>query len=225
MAHDAIRELVERVTYAPGYTKAVGTRVESAEAGYVVMSLARTDDLLAGERLLSWRRHRRAGGPCRRRGGDHGHAARPVRRDRQPAGQFPRPGERHLADRARPRTSGWKHDRRGTCRRGVGGRRGGDAVRHRDSDASRRRLPGPISPADPATMRCRKQQETESRSCCSTTDDLVSRTRMQMKQPRFDSVNARFSVANVFVELLRTKNVYEASVLRFGSGGALGAAR
>src|SRR4051794_19991235 len=46
MAHDAIRELVERVTYAPGYTKAVGTRVESAEAGYVVMSLARTDHLL-----------------------------------------------------------------------------------------------------------------------------------------------------------------------------------
>jgi uncharacterized protein (TIGR00369 family) len=46
MAHDAIRELVERVTCAPGYTKAVGTRVESAEAGYVVMSLARTDHLL-----------------------------------------------------------------------------------------------------------------------------------------------------------------------------------
>ena len=46
MAHDAIRELVERVTYAPGYTKAVGTRVESAEAGYVVMSLAKTDHLL-----------------------------------------------------------------------------------------------------------------------------------------------------------------------------------
>jgi uncharacterized protein (TIGR00369 family) len=43
---DAIRELVERVTYAPGYTSAVGTRVESAEAGYVVMSLVRTDDLL-----------------------------------------------------------------------------------------------------------------------------------------------------------------------------------
>ena len=46
MAHDAIRELVERVTYAPGYTKSVGTRVESAEAGYVVMSLAKTDHLL-----------------------------------------------------------------------------------------------------------------------------------------------------------------------------------
>jgi uncharacterized protein (TIGR00369 family) len=30
----------------PGYTKAVGTRVESAEAGYVVMSLAKTDNLL-----------------------------------------------------------------------------------------------------------------------------------------------------------------------------------
>jgi hypothetical protein len=48
---------------------------------------------------------------------------------------------------------------------------------------------------------------------------------MQIKQLRFDSVNADFSVANVFVELLRTKNAYEASVLRFGSGGALGAAR
>jgi uncharacterized protein (TIGR00369 family) len=46
MADNAIRELVERVTYAPGYTSAVGTRVESAEAGYVVMSLARTDHLL-----------------------------------------------------------------------------------------------------------------------------------------------------------------------------------
>jgi hypothetical protein len=40
---------------------------------------------------------------------------------------------------------------------------------------------------------------------------------MQMKQPRFDSVNARFSVANAFLESLRTKNVCEASVLRFGS--------
>jgi uncharacterized protein (TIGR00369 family) len=46
MADNAIRELVERVTYAPGYTSAVGTRVESAEAGYVVMSLARTDHVL-----------------------------------------------------------------------------------------------------------------------------------------------------------------------------------
>jgi hypothetical protein len=48
---------------------------------------------------------------------------------------------------------------------------------------------------------------------------------MQIKQPSFDSVNTNFSVANVFVELLRTKNVQKASVLRFGSGGALGAAR
>jgi hypothetical protein len=30
---------------------------------------------------------------------------------------------------------------------------------------------------------------------------------MQMKQPRFDSVNARFSVANAFLESLRDKNV------------------
>jgi hypothetical protein len=48
---------------------------------------------------------------------------------------------------------------------------------------------------------------------------------MQIKQPRFDSVNADFSVAGVFVELLRNKNVHEASALRFGSGGAVGAAR
>ena len=66
--------------------------------------------------------------------------------------------------------------------------------------------------------------ETDTRSRCST-GDLVSRARMQIKQPRFDSVNAHFSVADVIVELLRTKNVHEASVLRFGSGGALGAAR
>jgi uncharacterized protein (TIGR00369 family) len=44
--HDAVRELVERVTYAPGYTKAVGTRVEHAEPGHVVMSLAKGDGLL-----------------------------------------------------------------------------------------------------------------------------------------------------------------------------------
>ncbi|MDE5455101.1 hotdog fold thioesterase [Bradyrhizobium sp. CSA112] len=41
-----IRELVERVTYAPGYTSSVGTKVESAEPGCVVMSLAKNDNLL-----------------------------------------------------------------------------------------------------------------------------------------------------------------------------------
>jgi hypothetical protein len=46
-----------------------------------------------------------------------------------------------------------------------------------------------------------------------------------IKKPRFDSESTRLFVANVIVELLRNKNVYEASVLRFGSGGALGAAR
>ncbi|WFU18357.1 PaaI family thioesterase [Bradyrhizobium sp. CB3481] len=46
MTPDAIRALVERVTHAPGYTSSVGTRVESAEAGHVVMSLARNDNLL-----------------------------------------------------------------------------------------------------------------------------------------------------------------------------------
>jgi uncharacterized protein (TIGR00369 family) len=46
MVDDAIRELVERVTYAPGYTKAVGTRIESAEPGHVVMSLAKSENLL-----------------------------------------------------------------------------------------------------------------------------------------------------------------------------------
>ncbi|MEH2543993.1 hypothetical protein V1283_000638 [Bradyrhizobium sp. AZCC 2262] len=48
---------------------------------------------------------------------------------------------------------------------------------------------------------------------------------MQIKQPSFDSVNADFSVANVLLNLLRTEHVHEASVLRFGSGCALGAAR
>jgi hypothetical protein len=48
---------------------------------------------------------------------------------------------------------------------------------------------------------------------------------MQIKQPRFDSINADFSVANVLLNLLRTKSVHEASVLRFGSAGALGACR
>jgi hypothetical protein len=46
---------------------------------------------------------------------------------------------------------------------------------------------------------------------------------MHIKQPSFDSVNAELSVANVIVELLRTKSVHEASVLRFGPAGALGA--
>jgi hypothetical protein len=67
--------------------------------------------------------------------------------------------------------------------------------------------------------------ETNSRSRGSTTADLVLRTRRQIKQLRFDSVNADFSVANVLLNLLRTKNVHEASDLRFGCGGALGAAR
>src|SRR5262245_3523499 len=44
--NNAIRELVERVTYAPGYTRAVGTRVESAEPGHVVMSLAKDGNLV-----------------------------------------------------------------------------------------------------------------------------------------------------------------------------------
>jgi hypothetical protein len=48
---------------------------------------------------------------------------------------------------------------------------------------------------------------------------------MQMKQPRFDSVNARFSVANAFLESLRYKKMCEVSALRFGSAGAFGAAR
>jgi hypothetical protein len=66
--------------------------------------------------------------------------------------------------------------------------------------------------------------ETNSRSCCSTIVDLVLPTRMQIKQLHFDSVNADFSAANGFVELLRTENVHEAAVLCFGSRGALGAA-
>jgi hypothetical protein len=46
-----------------------------------------------------------------------------------------------------------------------------------------------------------------------------------IKKPRFDSESTRLFVASVLGDLLRTKNVHEASVLRFGSGGALGAAR
>jgi hypothetical protein len=41
-----------------------------------------------------------------------------------------------------------------------------------------------------------------------------------VKQPRFEPVNAELSVANVVVELLRSKNVGEGSVLRFGSASA-----
>jgi uncharacterized protein (TIGR00369 family) len=40
------RELVERVTSLPGYTSAVGTRVEVASPGYVELALDRRDDLL-----------------------------------------------------------------------------------------------------------------------------------------------------------------------------------
>jgi hypothetical protein len=50
--------------------------------------------------------------------------------------------------------------------------------------------------------------ETDSRSAAQRAADLVSQTRMQIKQPRFDSVNAGFSVADVIVELLRTKDVH-----------------
>jgi hypothetical protein len=67
--------------------------------------------------------------------------------------------------------------------------------------------------------------EADSRSAAQRIADLVSQTRTQIKQPRFDSVNAGFSVADVIVELLRTKNVHEVSVLRSGSSGVLGAAR
>ena len=44
--HSRIRELVEMVTSAPGYTRAIGTKVESAEPGRVVLSLGKNDDLL-----------------------------------------------------------------------------------------------------------------------------------------------------------------------------------
>jgi len=48
---------------------------------------------------------------------------------------------------------------------------------------------------------------------------------MQIKNQRFDSGSASLFVANVFVELLRTKNVHEASVLRSGSYNATDVAR
>lgn len=44
--HHRIRELAEIVTSAPGFTRAIGTRVESAEPGHVVMSLGKNADLL-----------------------------------------------------------------------------------------------------------------------------------------------------------------------------------
>lgn len=44
--HDRIRELAEMVTSAPGFTSAIGTRVESAEPGHVVLSLRKSADLL-----------------------------------------------------------------------------------------------------------------------------------------------------------------------------------
>jgi hypothetical protein len=43
-----------------------------------------------------------------------------------------------------------------------------------------------------------------------------------MKQPGFDSVNAGLFVADVVVEWRRSKNVLDASVLRFGSAGETG---
>src|SRR5690349_21122463 len=49
--------------------------------------------------------------------------------------------------------------------------------------------------------------------------------RTQMKQPRFDSGNARISVAKVVVELLRAPNVHEVSAFRFGAADAVGVAR
>jgi hypothetical protein len=47
--------------------------------------------------------------------------------------------------------------------------------------------------------------------------------RAQMKQPRFNSGNAGFFVANVFVELLRAQHVDEAPAL-VSARHALGAA-
>src|SRR4051794_16743770 len=93
MAHDAIRELVERVTYAPGYTKSVGTRVESAEAGYVVMSLAKTDNLLQANGffhggVIAGLADHAAGGA-----GDPGVAPRRVARAGHPPGRFLPPAE------------------------------------------------------------------------------------------------------------------------------------
>ncbi|XIA64543.1 hypothetical protein ACFIOY_37915 [Bradyrhizobium sp. TZ2] len=47
----------------------------------------------------------------------------------------------------------------------------------------------------------------------------------QIKKQRFDLVSARLFVANVFVELRRTKNVHDLSVLRCGLGNEPRAAR
>jgi hypothetical protein len=47
--------------------------------------------------------------------------------------------------------------------------------------------------------------------------DHVLLARKQMKQPRFDAVNSRLSVADVCVEALRGKHSSEASALRFAA--------
>jgi hypothetical protein len=49
--------------------------------------------------------------------------------------------------------------------------------------------------------------------------------RTWIKNQRFDSVSTRFFATNVLVELLRTKNVHEASVLRSGLRNVPEAAR
>ena len=77
--------------------------------------------------------------------------------------------------------------------------------------------------ADPTHERF-ESAEAKVRPRCSIDRRAVFAARIQIRQPRLEAVNAGLSVANVVVELLRTKNVHEASVLRFGSGGAPGAA-
>jgi hypothetical protein len=47
---------------------------------------------------------------------------------------------------------------------------------------------------------------------------------MYIKQLGFDSVITEFSIADVVVELLGAKKAFNASVLRFASAGAIGAA-
>jgi uncharacterized protein (TIGR00369 family) len=135
-----IRELVERVTYAPGYTSAVGTRVESAEPGYVVMSLAKTDNLLQANGFFH-------GGVI---AGLADHAGGGAVTTAMPPGRFAVTVNLQVSFLA-PANGGSL----------IAGRRGGDGMRGRDRDASRRRLPGPIKATQ--CWRVRRVPTTERR--------------------------------------------------------------
>ena len=77
-----------------------------------------------------------------------------------------------------------------------------------------------VGAAIAALTGCCDRRTATGRAVCCSMSRLISRISMQMNATGFDLVSARFSVADVFLESLRTRNVYEASVLRFGRGCA-----